>query len=152
MQLIYVPVAITFPLPATAWTAICTGPYVMGTSPPRWGEGGLVWGRERSKKKTTEHNFIINWDWICFSWWGVSIQLLNEFQITICDPIIFEDNQSCLKMLQEEKLTSRSKLIDVKYYFLKIYWNVERFFIFCPTESMLADILTKSFQRIRICK
>ena len=33
------------------------------------------------------------------------IQLLEEFQINICDPIIFEDNQSCLKMLQEDKIT-----------------------------------------------
>ena len=36
---------INFPLPATVRAAVCTFLYVMGTSPPPSGEGGLVWGR-----------------------------------------------------------------------------------------------------------
>lgn len=33
--------------------------------------------------------------------------------------VIFEDNQSCLKLIQEEKLSNRTKHIDTRYYFVK---------------------------------
>ena len=32
---------------------------------------------------------------------------------------MYEDNQSCLKILQEDKINPRSKHIDVKYYFVR---------------------------------
>ena len=78
-------------------------------------------------------------------------QLMKEFQIDIRDPIVFEDNQSCLKILQDEKITPRSKHIDVKYYFVRNFMKTGKvLYEYCPIESMLADILTKPLQRI--CK
>lgn len=59
---------------------------------------------------------------------------------------IFEDNQSCLKLIkQEERLSDRSKHIDTRFHFVKDY--IERGLIectYCPTENMLADVLTKA--------
>jgi hypothetical protein len=58
--------------------------------------------------------------------------------------IIFEDNQSCLKLIEEEKLSKRSKHIDTKAYFVKDYIDKKIVHCeYCPTEKMLTDLLTK---------
>lgn len=36
---------------------------------------------------------------------------------------IYEDNQSCLKLIEEEKLSSRIKHIDTMYHFVKNFVN-----------------------------
>lgn len=58
---------------------------------------------------------------------------------------IFEDNQSCLRVIEEEeRLSDRSKHIDTRFHFVKDY--VKREIVqceYCPTERMLADVLTK---------
>lgn len=58
---------------------------------------------------------------------------------------IFEDNQSCLKLIEEEeRLSDRSKHIDTRFHFVKDY--ISKGIVhctYCPTENMLADVLTK---------
>lgn len=58
---------------------------------------------------------------------------------------IYEDNQSCLDLVkEEERLSDRSKHIDTRFCFVKDY--IEKGLIscvYCPTDEMLADILTK---------
>lgn len=58
---------------------------------------------------------------------------------------IYEDNQSCLKLIeQEERLSDRSKHIDTRFHFVKDYViNGIVQCKYCPTENMLADVLTK---------
>lgn len=63
--------------------------------------------------------------------------------------IIFEDNQSCIKQLQSEKFSNRTKHVDTKFHFIKDLNDKELTFIYCPTEDMVADILTKPLQRVR---
>lgn len=79
-------------------------------------------------------------------------RILVDFGLLLSNPTtIFEDNQSCLKLIQEEKLSSKSKHIDTKFYFVKDY--VERGIIECvyrPTEKMIADLLTKPLHASRI--
>lgn len=80
------------------------------------------------------------------------IQLMKEFEIDLISPTIYEDNQSCLKILEDEKICPRSKHIDVKYYFIRDLWKSKAvLYEYCPTDSMLADILTKPLQKIKIC-
>lgn len=60
--------------------------------------------------------------------------------------LIHEDNQSCLALINGgERLSDRSKHIDTRFYFVKDY--IERGVaecVYCPTEDMLADVLTKA--------
>lgn len=57
---------------------------------------------------------------------------------------MFEDNQSCLRLIKEEKFSNRTKHIDTRRNFVKDY--VDKGILaceFCPSEDMVADILTK---------
>lgn len=66
---------------------------------------------------------------------------------------IFEDNQSVLKMIIDEKLSSRTKHIDTKFHFVKNYID-KKFVIceYCSTENMLADLLTKRLSKDKFIK
>lgn len=59
--------------------------------------------------------------------------------------------QSCLKLIEDEKLSSKSKHIDTRFHFVKDY--VEKKLVKCvyrPTEEMIADLLTKPLHGTRI--
>jgi transposase InsO family protein len=79
--------------------------------------------------------------------------LLIELGETLQGPtLILEDNQACLKMVEDGQITSRNKHIGTKLQFaknLREQGDVE--FQYCPSESMTADILTKPLgpERIR---
>lgn len=70
-----------------------------------------------------------------------------------CPITIFEDNQSCIKLVEGDRIERRSKHIDTKFFFVR---DLQKKGIirmeYCPTESMLADVLTKPLQRIRLEK
>ena len=66
---------------------------------------------------------------------------------------VYEDNQSALKLLDSEKIQTRSKHIDVRYNFVKeIKIKGEMFFHYCNTDSMPADLMTKPLSAIKIKK
>ena len=71
--------------------------------------------------------------------------LLDEFGEQQTGPtLIYEDNQSCLKMVENGQITSRNKHMGTKLQYakeLKEEGCVE--FSYCPTDTMAADILTK---------
>lgn len=65
--------------------------------------------------------------------------------------IIGEDNQSCIKMATNPVLHKRSKHIDTKYQFIRE--RVEGNSVqlkYTPTDSMAADILTKSLPQMKV--
>lgn len=81
-------------------------------------------------------------------------KLLKDFNLQIPETfLMFEDNQSCLKLLDNNKTSTRTKHIDTKFHFvrdLKVMGKID--FEYCPTENMLADILTKPLEKIKIQK
>lgn len=49
-------------------------------------------------------------------------RLLQDMHHEIVQPtILYEDNQSCLKLIKEENFSNRTKHIDTKYHFVKDY-------------------------------
>ena len=75
-------------------------------------------------------------------------ELMNNESIDI---IIHEDNQSYLKMISNFKFSNRMKHIDTKYHFIK---NLQSqglmHFKYCPTEFMIADLLTKPLNALKL--
>ena len=71
--------------------------------------------------------------------------LLEDFNCQQTEPIIVnEDNQSCIRLASDEKSVNRSKHIDIKFHFIRdMVANNEIKLVYCPTEDMVADVLTK---------
>ena len=65
--------------------------------------------------------------------------------------IIYEDNQSCLKLICNNKYSNRTKHIDTKFHYVKdLRINGVVDYQYCPTEEMLADMLTKALGKIKL--
>jgi len=81
-------------------------------------------------------------------------KLLQDFQENIQLPVkMYEDNQSCIKLASNQKFSKRSKHIDTKYHFIKDLSKDNKILLeYCPSENMLADMLTKAVQQIRLRK
>lgn len=79
-------------------------------------------------------------------------KLLADFNLKQNQPtVIYEDNQSCLSFIKEEQLSARTKHIDTKVYFVKDHIEAKDIVcVYCPTEIMLADLLTKPLPAKRI--
>ena len=63
----------------------------------------------------------------------------------------YEGNRSCLNLIKHEKLSNRSKHIDTKFNFVKNY--IDKGIIscdYCPSECMIADMLTKSLPTTKL--
>lgn len=72
-------------------------------------------------------------------------RLLSDIHIDCKEPtLLYEDNQSCLKLIKEEKFSNRTKHIDTKFHFVKDYMDKGVVKCeYCPTGLMVADLLTK---------
>lgn len=79
--------------------------------------------------------------------------LLKDFQVPNDDMVLYEDNQSCLKLLDNEKFSNKSKHIKIKYHFARELNKSNRInFEYCPTEIMIADLLTKPLESVKLRK
>jgi hypothetical protein len=78
--------------------------------------------------------------------------LLKDFGVHINESIpIHIDSQSCMKMIENEKFSNRTKHIDVRYHFAKeeiLNGNVK--LVYEPTETNIADMLTKPLAGTKI--
>jgi hypothetical protein len=66
---------------------------------------------------------------------------------------MYEDNHCCLKLQDSDKIPNRTKHIDTRYHFakdLKAKGHVE--FMYCASEDMIADILTKPLEAVKTLK
>lgn len=81
-------------------------------------------------------------------------EIFKDFSIDNKTPtMINEDNQSCIKMVDRQKFSNRTKHVDTKYHF--IHDLKEKGVIdlqYCPTEENTADMLTKPLSRIKLAK
>lgn len=78
-------------------------------------------------------------------------QLLEEMHEQFDSPtIIFEDNQSCIALVRDHKFSYKTKHIDTRYKMIRDL--VKKKIIkceYCPTEEMVADLLTKPLSSIK---
>jgi hypothetical protein len=58
---------------------------------------------------------------------------------------LFSDNQSAIALAKDHQYHAHTKHIDIRFHF--IHWVIENsslHLVYCPTEDMLADTLTKA--------
>lgn len=80
------------------------------------------------------------------------MQLMNDLDSNVYNcTTIYGDNQGAIALSKNPVHRSRCKHIDVKYHFIRDVLKAGRINIkYCPTETMVADILTKSVTKVRI--
>ena len=62
---------------------------------------------------------------------------------------IFEDNQGAIELAKNPKFHNRTKHIDVSFHFIREQVNLKAISVkYCPTQDMLADIMTKGLSKI----
>jgi len=67
------------------------------------------------------------------------------FGKTLPTTTLFSDNQSAIALTKDHQYHARTKHIDIRFHFIR--WIVEEGklrLIYCPTEEMVADTLTKA--------
>lgn len=79
-------------------------------------------------------------------------KLLKDFGEPVQNPVqIFEDNQSCIKMLDQNAGLKRSKHVDTKFHFVRDLAEKHDINVtYCPSADMLADMLTKPLNRVKL--
>jgi hypothetical protein len=84
-------------------------------------------------------------------WIRALLQEMGEFSAMPKATTIYEDNQGCLKLATTECFEKRTKHINVRFNFVKEQKDRGAVvYEYCPTESMVADILTKPLASIKI--
>lgn len=78
--------------------------------------------------------------------------LLRDFNIDMERPtVIYEDNQSCLKFIQDERVSERTKHIDTKACFIKDHVDKgDVWYVYYPSDSWLIDEATWNFKTEKI--
>ena len=70
--------------------------------------------------------------------------LLGEIGVLAVPFTIFEENIPCIRIAEEPREHKRTKHIDVKYMFIRELVKQKKINLkYVPTDSQLADILTK---------
>ena len=67
------------------------------------------------------------------------------FDITLEPTTLFSDNQSAIALMKDRQYHARTKHIDIRFHFIR--WIVENGslrLVYCPTNEMVADTLTKA--------
>jgi len=72
-----------------------------------------------------------------------------EIEDTQEEPIVLNiDNQGAMKLAENPVHHKRTKHIDIKYHHLReLVENQEILLKYCPSEDMMADILTKNLSK-----
>ena len=62
---------------------------------------------------------------------------------------VFEDNQGCIKLIKSDRFCAWTKHIDVCHRHLQDLREKIIDGLYCPTNEMLADVLTKPLPRVK---
>jgi hypothetical protein len=77
--------------------------------------------------------------------------IFQLFGIPLTTTTLFSNNQSAIALTREHQYHARTKHIDVRYHFIR--WIVEEGkirLIYCPTDEMVADTLTKALPSAKV--
>jgi len=79
-------------------------------------------------------------------------QLLSDLHIPCAQPTtLYEDNQGCIKIACNEKISARTKHIDVRHHHLRdLQFRGVVDLEYCATDKMLADVMTKPLPRDKL--
>ena len=115
-----------------------------------WGWGVLLSKCQKQKlntKSSTEGEIVGVSDYLPNIIWAR--MFLQEQGFVLAENILYQDNQSCMRILKNGKRSSgqKTKHIDNRYFWIKDRLESEGIKVeYCPTGKMIADFFTKPLQ------
>lgn len=77
------------------------------------------------------------------------LEHLDDYQYGV--PMIYEDNQGTIALAKNPVSRQRCKHIDIKYHFVRSTVNNGKVFLeYCPTDQMVADLMTKPATKVKL--
>ena len=98
-------------------------------------------------KSSVEAELVGNSEYLPYNLW--LIHFLHEQGYEIADNILYQDNQSTIRMLKNGRnsCTGNSRHIHIRHFFVKDRIDKKEIRVeYCPTSIMLADFFTKPLQ------
>ena len=77
--------------------------------------------------------------------------IFQLFGTSLPPTTLFSDNQSAIALTKEHQYHAHTKHIDIRFHFIR--WIVEEGkirIIYCPTDEMVADTLTKALPSVKV--
>ena len=109
--------------------------------------GAISWAAKRQEivsLSTTESEYVAVTHASKEAIWLRSL-ITQLFDIELEPTTLFSDNQSAIALTKDHQYHPRTKHIDIRFHFIRwIIDNGSIRLIYCPTEDMLADTLTKA--------
>ena len=64
--------------------------------------------------------------------------------------VVYEDNQACIAMTQNPQFHQRTKHIDIRHHYIRDLVRTGLIeLVYCPTDKMVADVLTKGLDKLK---
>ena len=84
--------------------------------------------------------------------WLLSRALLSQiFDIVLDSTTLFSDNKSTIKLTKDHQYHAQMKHIDIRFHFIQyIVENGSICLIYCTTNNMIADTLTKALLSMKV--
>ena len=108
--------------------------------------GAVSWSAKRQSiisLSTTESEYVAAAHTAKEALWLRSL-IEQLFDLKLSPTTMFPDNQSAIALAKDHQYHACTKHIDIRYHFIR--WIVEKgavWLVYCPTEDMVADMLTK---------
>ncbi|TFY50793.1 hypothetical protein EVG20_g11324 [Dentipellis fragilis] len=115
--------------------------------------GAVSWSSKRQEiiaLSTTEAEYVAATHAAKEALWLRSL-IAEIFEPIAGATTLFGDNQSAIALTQDHQYHARTKHIDIRYHFIR--WIVENGslrLIYCPTDEMVADTLTKALPSAKV--
>ena len=115
--------------------------------------GAVSWSAKRQEiisLSTTESEYIAATYAAKEALWLRQI-IFQLFGVTLEPTTLFCDNQSAIALSKEHQYHARTKHINVRFHFIR--WIIEEGklrLIYCPTNEMVADVLTKALVSTKV--
>ncbi|KAJ8456406.1 hypothetical protein ONZ45_g18732 [Pleurotus djamor] len=109
--------------------------------------GAVSWAAKRQEivsLSTTESEYIAATHAAKEALWLRSF-ISQVLDIDLTTTTLYSDNQSAIALAKDNQYHARTKHIDIRYHFIR--WVIENGslrLVFCPTDNMVADTLTKA--------
>ena len=115
--------------------------------------GAVSWSAKRQEiiaLSTMEAEYVAITHAVKEALWLRSL-IFQLFELDLEPTTLFSDNKSAIELTKDHQFHPRTKHIDIRFHFIRyIVENGSIHLIFCPTDNMIADTLTKALPSAKV--